>query len=1221
MLTTRADLYASRFSTAVLCMLLLGSLQSLAQAAWPPDESKGTVDYSSPASWPNDPGYAGEWQLWSFAPSSSSKLDARTKRLGIGAHVDRAWAKTAGDPRVLIAVLDSGAYWDRPDLVNKWFLNAGELPPPDDACQTPEHRGPGKRIHDANGDGVFNVQDYTTARGHEQPLPAKLCDPRLRDANNNRLLDPQDLLLTFSDRKDDDGNGYIDDIAGWDFFHNDNDAYDDTRYGHGTGEATDSAAEADNGIDDAGVCPRCRVTPLRVGDSFVADANSFAVAAAYAVDLGASVIQEALGTISNTPLSKWAIDYAYDNHVTVIASAADENSFHHNFPGTNNHTVYVHAIRYNAQRREDATHAFAFDNCTNYGAQLQLSVPGTSCSSEATGRAAGMAGLLYSAALQANLPALPRLHGKTSDEAPAGDDGPLSQRVRRLTAEEVRQLFIGTVDSFYDPADSANPAAYPTGPGFVRRFGYGRTNARSAVDAITSGRLPPQVDIESPEWFQVLSPAAGKVRISGRIALRYPGSGSVPKPGQDTFDYTVEWAPGVDPSEADWHLIGRGDQLSMAMEGPLADLPVASIKVKNVVPPRDDPSWQPDDASHIYTISVRVRATQHSLEPARDRVVGEARRAVHVHDDPDLLPGFPKNLGASGEASLKTADLDGDGKREVIVADAGGLIHALRSDGSELPGWPAQTPALPALTADGNGHLQAPAFSRPSTRPRPGYGQAVMATPAIGDVTGDGKPEVVVATFDGSVVILAASGQHVPGSPLQLDRQTASLTSPRRILADGVFAAPVLYDLDKDGTLDVIVAAMDGQVYVFRGGTLARMPGWPLLVQDPQRPDKDGDPQPQQRARLMSTPAVGDLNGDGQPDLVLASNEQYGEYGRLYALDGRGSRAPSPILPGWPISIASREVLPVVGVGIPNAPALADLDGDGRPEVFINGIGGALEVYRGDGQPYSASLGRNRQAYGSSSNAQEFATLGFIASPALGDLDGDGQLEAVLPTVGANALLSMLKQWERLDFEMHLSAWDLKSGKQKVGFPRTIEDYTFFVNPIIVDIDGDGKKEVIAGSAGYFLHAWNESGKEPAGFPKLAGGWLAATPAVGDTDGDGRLELFASTRNGWLFGWKTRGFAKGRMDWDSFHHDTRNTGNMQTPLGQGGDQIEAPEPEPMTNPIADGGCACSLGRRSALASGSSSEGRSSDSPPGAAATVFALLLLTYYARRRRHLLD
>lgn len=171
-----------------------------------------------------------------------------------------------------------------------------------------------------------------------------------------------------------------------------------------------------------------------------------------------------------------------------------------------------------------------------------------------------------------------------------------------------------------------------------------------------------------------------------------------------------------------------------------------------------------------------------------------------------------------------------------------------------------------------------------------------------------------------------------------------------------------------------------------------------------------------------------------------------------------------------------------------------------------------------------------------------------------------------------------------------------------------------------MDIDGDGKKEVIAGSAGYFLHAWNESGKEPAAPSSLEAGSQPRPPSVIPMEIDS-LELFASTRNGWLFGWKTRGFAKGRMDWDSFHHDTRNTGNMQTPLGQGGDRIEAPEPEPMTNPIADGGCACSLGRRAALASGSSSEGRSSDSPPGAAATVFALLLLTYYARRRRHLLD
>ena len=59
------------------------------------------------------------------------------------------------------------------------------------------------------------------------------------DKNNNGRLDAGDLILNFSDGIDDDKNGYVDDISGWDFMKNDNDPYDDTRYGHGTGEAND----------------------------------------------------------------------------------------------------------------------------------------------------------------------------------------------------------------------------------------------------------------------------------------------------------------------------------------------------------------------------------------------------------------------------------------------------------------------------------------------------------------------------------------------------------------------------------------------------------------------------------------------------------------------------------------------------------------------------------------------------------------------------------------------------------------------------------------------------------------------------------------------------------------------------------------------------------------------------------------------------------------------
>ncbi len=1130
-----------------LCTVLPGGG---ADAAWPPDESRGKVDYSLKENWPNDPGYPGMWEMWSFAPQNLTQLDERSKRLGTGGHYDQAWARTPGDPRVLIAELDSGIYWNSPDLVNKFFLNRGELPPPDDGCQSPDHHGD-NRVHDANGDGIFNVQDYTRATGHQQPVFAKVCDTRLKlkgDVNGNGILDPQDLIAAFSDGKDDDGNGYVDDIAGWDFFHNDNDPADDVHYGHGTGEAHDSAGEGDNGIGDIGVCPRCMVMPLRVGDSFIADASAFGMAATYAVDIGASVIQEALGALDNTPISRYAIDYAYDNHVTVIASAADENSFHHNFPGTNNHTIYVHAIRYNADTLDNATDVFAFNNCTNYGAQLLLSVPGTSCSSEATGKAAGLAGLLYSAALLADLPAPPPIHARGLSDAPAGDPGPAKARVRRITAEEVKQLLTGTADHFYSPTEDHTLSAFPTGPGFVRRFGYGRPNGRSAVDRIFSGALPPEAEIESPEWFQVLYTSQGQVPVKGRISLRTPG---------DSFDYLLEWAPGVDATDDRFQAIGHGEMLNQGMEGTLGSFVVKDLRIDNPVPARDDPAFQPDDPAHVHTVTLRLRVTLHSTDPGRNGLVGEARRAVHVITDPDLLPGFPIRLGASGESSIKTADLLGDGRRELILGDAGGLVHAITASGTELPGWPVQGPALPALADGPSGHGRAPAWlpatGQDQIRQRPPGLSPILSTPAVGDLNGDGKPEVVVATYYGAVLALSAQGKLLPGFPVHSmgDAGKAAI-DPRHTFDDGFFAAPVLVDLDRDGKLDIVAASMDGRVYAWHGDG-SPVAGWPVQVWDLSKPDDGKQKDPRQQARIMGTPAVGDLNGDGIPDVAVSTNEQYDDgTGRLYVIDGRGNRASSVFLPGWPVHVQTQYVLPVVGLGLPNAVALGDIDGDGVPEVFTSGIAGAMKVFKANGQPIAQQPIFGRSGFGNGSEANEIATVPVISSPALGDIDDDGKLDLIMPTAGISVALGMAKGWARSDYEMHISAWDLATGYQKVGFPTLIEDWLFFVNPILADVDGDGMEDVVAGSAGYFVHAWNAAGKEARGFPKFTGGWNAASPAVGDLDGDGRLELAINTRDGWLFAWHIGGRTSDRIDWESFHHDNRNTGNAGVKLDQGG---------------------------------------------------------------------
>src|SRR5207245_4176530 len=94
-----------------------------------------------------------------------------------------------------------------------------------------------------------------------------------------------------------------------------------------------------------------------------------------------------------------AIDAAYSNGTIVVASAADEDSLHHNYPGNAEHTLLVHAIEHDADE-ENATSFVRFNNCSNAGGHLALSTPGSACSSEATGKSSGHAGLIYAAVLR-----------------------------------------------------------------------------------------------------------------------------------------------------------------------------------------------------------------------------------------------------------------------------------------------------------------------------------------------------------------------------------------------------------------------------------------------------------------------------------------------------------------------------------------------------------------------------------------------------------------------------------------------------------------------------------------------------------------------------------------------------------------------------------------------------------------------------------------------------
>ena len=152
------------------------------------------------------------------------------------------------------------------------------------------------------------------------------------------LVTGQDVIRAFSNNTDSDENGFVDDIAGWDFFNDDNDPFDQSSYfaasNHGSGrtaEAVEQGNEADGGI---GVCPKCQFVPVRVWDTFVSDGDTFGLGIFYATKIGVKVIEGADGSLYHSKFTERASQYAYEQGVTQTYSGDDLNTANHNSPPT-----------------------------------------------------------------------------------------------------------------------------------------------------------------------------------------------------------------------------------------------------------------------------------------------------------------------------------------------------------------------------------------------------------------------------------------------------------------------------------------------------------------------------------------------------------------------------------------------------------------------------------------------------------------------------------------------------------------------------------------------------------------------------------------------------------------------------------------------------------------------------------------------------------------------
>jgi len=212
-----------------------------------------------------------------------------------------------------------------------------------------------------NAQGAWDI--YT---GSSQTIVAVLdtgVDYNHRDLQDNIWINEAELNGTAG--IDDDDNGYIDDIYGYNFIYNIGDPMDDN--GHGTYCSGIIAAGGNNDFDITGICWNTRIMALKIMGMLEDGSTSDAVLAIYyAVENGADVISNSWSMPNDSNLLKDAVDYAYSQGVIIVASAGNDGINVPQYPASYTNVISVAATDSDDRRCQ----------CSNYGDWVDIAAPG-----------------------------------------------------------------------------------------------------------------------------------------------------------------------------------------------------------------------------------------------------------------------------------------------------------------------------------------------------------------------------------------------------------------------------------------------------------------------------------------------------------------------------------------------------------------------------------------------------------------------------------------------------------------------------------------------------------------------------------------------------------------------------------------------------------------------------------------------------------------------------
>jgi hypothetical protein len=371
---------------------------------------------------------------------------------------------------------------------------------------------------------------------------------------------------------------------------------------------------------------------------------------------------------------------------------------------------------------------------------------------------------------------------------------------------------------------------------------------------------------------------------------------------------------------------------------------------------------------------------------------------------------------------------------------------------------------------------------------------------SVGDIDKDGKPEVLTGwnianrSDPNSACVYAweANGNNVSGWPIGCNTYNDYGTS---------LSSAVLEDLDKNGNLEIIVAGsmLNNQVYVWKYDG-SNYNGWPKTIGTPGN------------INMRGSPAVGDIDKDGDIEIVVHYRN---------TTDGNG------YLSIWN-SVGVRENEINLGQEyLGSSPVLVDLDGDGYLEIGVGyqyGSGGSLyggtKFFNHDGSQLwkNELLGRQMD----------------YSSMAVGDVDSDKKFEVVFGDHDGSYGESYIHVLN-------------ETGGEQLGWPQPVEGQVY-VQPVIGDINGDGKADIITTSYNKMVYAWNGSGILLSPFPKYLSAESQSGVAVGDVDKDGKVEVVAAAADGKIFLWDIeKKYNSSTMEWPMFRNNETHKGLYVVP--------------------------------------------------------------------------